>query len=99
MKQTKKVHLVAKKHVVRYLKGALDYGLSYVTNHEFSLYGYLNLYWGSSIPNHKSTLTYCFSLGSSMVSWRNMKKSCVALSMTEVEYVASCATCGELVWL
>jgi hypothetical protein len=57
---------------MRYFKGTLDYGFRYVRDHEFGVYGYSNSYWDDNIPDRKSTLTYCFSLGSSMVSWRNM---------------------------
>jgi hypothetical protein len=46
----------------------LHYGLRYVTDHEFGLYGYLDSDWADNIPDRKSTLAYCFSLGSSMVS-------------------------------
>jgi hypothetical protein len=99
MEQPRQVHLVATKHVMRYLKGTLDYGLRYVTDHEFRLYGYLDSDWASNIPDRKSTSEYCFSLSSSMVSWSSKKQSCVALSTTEVEYVATCATCREVVWL
>jgi hypothetical protein len=99
MEQPRQVHLVAAKHVIRYLKGTLDYGLRYVTDHEFGLYGYSDSDWADSIPDRKSTSTYCFSLGSSMVSWSSMKQSCVALSMVEVEYVATCVACREAVWL
>jgi hypothetical protein len=42
MEQPRQVHLVAAKYVIRYLKGTLDYGLRYVTDHEFGLYGYSN---------------------------------------------------------
>jgi hypothetical protein len=58
---------------MRYLKGTLDYGLRYVTNDEFGLYGYSDLDWANIIPNWKSTSTYFFSLGSSMVSWSSRK--------------------------
>jgi hypothetical protein len=34
------VHLVVEKHVMRYLKGTLDYGLYYTGDHDFRLYGY-----------------------------------------------------------
>ena len=91
--------MVTKKHVIRYLKGTLDYGLMYVTNHEFGLYGYSYSNWAKNILDQKSTSTYCFSLGSSMVSWSSRKQSCVALSMAEAEYVAACAACREAVWL
>jgi hypothetical protein len=91
--------LVTTKHVIRYLKGTLDYGLRYVKDHEFGLYGHLYLDWVDSIPDWKSNLTYCFSLGSSVVSWRSMKKSFVALSADEDEYVETCAVCRQAVWL
>jgi hypothetical protein len=34
------VHLVAAKHVMRYLKGTLDFGLCYNGDHDFRLVGY-----------------------------------------------------------
>jgi hypothetical protein len=84
---------------MRYLKGTLDYVLRYVTDHEFSLYGYSYSNWSDSIPNQKSTSTYWFSLGSSMVSWSDKKNFCVALNMNEVEYVAACGASHEAMWL
>jgi hypothetical protein len=99
MEHPKQVHLVTAKHVIRYLKGTLDYGIKYVIDHEFGLYGYSDSDWVGNILDRKSTSAYCFNIGSSMVSWSNRKKSCVALSMVEVEYVVACATCREAVWL
>ena len=34
-----------------------------------------------------------------MISWFSRKQSCVALSIAEVEYVATCLASCELVWL
>jgi hypothetical protein len=34
------VHRVVAKHVMRYLKGTLDYGLCYTGDYDFRLYGY-----------------------------------------------------------
>ena len=34
-----------------------------------------------------------------MISWFSRKQSCVALSTTEVEYVAACLTSCEVVWI
>jgi hypothetical protein len=34
-----------------------------------------------------------------MVSWSNKKKSCVALSTDESQYVVACETCREVLWL
>ena len=38
------VHLVAAKHVMRYLKGTIDFGLYYDGRREYRLYGYTNAY-------------------------------------------------------
>jgi hypothetical protein len=38
------VHLIVAKHVMRYLKGTLDYGLSYDGDHDFRLSGYTDSY-------------------------------------------------------
>ena len=43
------VHLIAAKHVLRYLKGTIDYGLRYVAEYEFGLVGYTDLDWASSV--------------------------------------------------
>jgi len=75
--------LVASKHVMMYLKGTLDYGLRYVTKHEFGLYRYSDSDWARSILDQKSTSTYCFSLGSSMVSWSSRKQLCVTINTIE----------------
>jgi hypothetical protein len=40
MVDPKHVHLIAVKHVMRYLKGKMDYGIKYVANSEISLLGY-----------------------------------------------------------
>jgi hypothetical protein len=38
----RRVHLVDAKHVMRYLKVTIDYGLSYDGNHNFTLGGYID---------------------------------------------------------
>jgi hypothetical protein len=84
---------------MRYRKGTLDYGLRYVKYHEFGFYGYSDSDWTNNILDQKSTSTYCFSLGSNMVSWINMKELCVELSTDEAEYLVACETSREVVWL
>ena len=81
------VHLVATKHVMRNLKGTIEFGLYYDGNHDYRLYGYTNVDWAGSISDKKSTSGRCFSLGSIMSSWFSKKKSSVSLSMAKVEYI------------
>jgi hypothetical protein len=77
------VHLAAAKHVMRYLKGTLDYGLSYDGDHNFTLSGYTDSDWAGSVSDMKSTSGCCFSLGSAMISWQSKKQSSIALSTAE----------------
>jgi hypothetical protein len=77
------VHLVVAKHVMRYLKGTLYYGLCYIEDHDYILYGYTNSYWAGSTSERKSTSRCCFSLGSAMTSWKIQKQSNISLSKVE----------------
>jgi hypothetical protein len=67
------VHLIAAKHVMRYLKGTLDCGLSYNGDHDFTFSGYTDSYWVGSVSDRKSTSGCCFSLASAMISWQSRK--------------------------
>ena len=42
------VHLIAAKHVLRYLRGTVDYGLKYDVNKKINLEGYVDLDWVGS---------------------------------------------------
>jgi hypothetical protein len=99
MVEPRHVHLITKKHVMRYLKGTIDYGLRYISDREIRLQGYIDLDWAGSVTDRKSTSRCCFSLGSAVISWLSRKQTCVALNSTEAEYVAAYSACGEAVWL
>ena len=93
------VHLIATKHILRYLRGTIDYGLKYDVNQKINLEGYVDSDWAGSAINRKSTSGCCFSMGSGVISWFSRKQSCVALSITEVEYFVACLSSCEAVWL
>jgi hypothetical protein len=61
--EPRRVHLVVAKHVMRYLKGTLDCGLSYNGDHDFRLSGYTDLDWVGSVSDRNNTSGCCFSLG------------------------------------
>ena len=63
------VHLIATKHILRYLKGTVDYGLKYKANQKINLEGYVDLDWEGSSIDRKSTSGCCFSMGSGVISW------------------------------
>ena len=82
------VHLIAAKHILRYLRDTIDYGLKYDANQKINLEGYVDSDWVGSAIDRKSTSGCDFSMGSGVISWFSRKQSYVALSTTEVEYVA-----------
>ena len=68
----KKTHLVAEKHILRYLNGTIGYGLKY-TKTKLNLRGYTHSDWEGNSKNCKSTSGCCFTLGSTMISWFSQK--------------------------
>jgi len=94
-------HWVAAKHVLRYLKGTLDYSLCYRKNESvLRLEGYSDADWASS-TDRRSISGYCFTLteGGPLISWKSRKQATVALSSCEAEYIALAATVQEGIYL
>jgi hypothetical protein len=62
-------------------------------------YGYANVEWAGSPVDQKSTSRYCFSLGSTMISWSSRKHGSIAQSTSEAEYIAASDAGKEAIWL
>jgi hypothetical protein len=86
-------HWIVAKHVLRYIRGTLNYGLRYTTSNNIQLHGFTDSDWAGSAEDRRSTSGMCFSLGSAMISWGSRKQKSVALSTTEAEYIAACEAC------
>ena len=99
MVEPRRAHWVAAKHVLRYLKGTVEYGLKYTKGNEIQLSGFTDADWAGSTADRKSNSGYCFSLGSGMTSWCSRKQKFVALSSAEAEYMATSTTSCEAIWL
>ena len=90
MCEPRNFHLIAAKHILRYVRGTLKYGLKFSCTNDLQLHGLFDLDWVGCIIDRKSTTSFYFSLGSDMISWCSMKQKCVAQSTSEVEYVVAC---------
>jgi hypothetical protein len=97
--EPRRVHLVAAKHVMRYLKGTIDYGFNYDGDHNFTLSGYTDANWEGSVSDRKRTSRCCFNLGSVRILWQSRKQYSIALSIVEAEYIDACSTSCEAIWL
>ena len=96
-----KSHWTAVKHVLRYLKGTLEYELCYrKCKDNLTLKGYSNADWADS-SDRRSTSGYCFSLNNigPPISWKSKKQSTVALSSCEAEYIALALAVQESFYL
>jgi hypothetical protein len=97
--EPKRVHVIVAKHVMRYLKGTLDFDLCYNGDHGFILVGYTDSDWAGSVSDRKSTSGCCLCLGLGMTSWQSRKQSSIALNMAKEEYIATCSTSCKAIWL
>jgi hypothetical protein len=103
-----RTHMLAAKHVLRYLGGtrllALSLGTSSVAVPE-SLRGYMQSMgcsdadWASDALDRKSISGYSFYFQGSLVSWSAVKQKSIALSSTEAEYYAMAHAFKEALWL
>lgn len=99
MQNPSQVHFGAAKRVLRYVQGTLKYDISFKSCFYSKLIGYTDSDWASSIDDMKSTLDYCFNLGSRIFSWGSKKQGSVAQSTVEAEYVATANVVNQAIWL
>jgi hypothetical protein len=99
MSEPRQTCWIAVKHVLRYLRGTVRYGLRYDSSVDLSLHGYADADWARSTVDRKSTYGCFFTLGYVMVSWCSRKHSFVALSTAKVEYIALSVAVHEAVYL
>ncbi|GJV02369.1 putative ribonuclease H-like domain-containing protein, partial [Tanacetum coccineum] len=92
-------HLHAVKRIFRYLKGQPKLGLWYPKDSPFDLEAYSDSDYAGASLDRKSTTGGCQFLGSKLISWQCKKKTIVANSTTEAEYVAASSCCGQVLWI
>jgi hypothetical protein len=92
----KEVHLWAGKRIMRYLVYTPKFGLGYPKGSTFDLIGYSDADYAGCKIDRKSTSGTCQFLGRSLVSWASKKQNSVALSTSEVKYIAVGHCCAQL---
>ena len=89
MSNPSKQHWVGVKHILRYIRGTLNFGLKFsADDKEPLIYEYSDADWAGDIETRRSTSGYVFQIGNSTISWCSRKQSSVAKSSTEAEYIA-----------
>lgn len=99
MQTPSKVHFGAAKRILRYIAGTNDYGVSYESNLNSRLYGFIDSDWTSSLDNRNNVSANAFTLGSSVITWSSKKQPIAALLTTEAEYIAATSAACQAIWL
>lgn len=95
-------HWKAVKHLFRYLKGTLDYKLTYSPSPSPSselFLTYTDADHAGNPDTGRSTSGYLVKMGTGAISWQSRLQSIVALSTTEAEYVAATTAGQEILFL
>ncbi|GJX75210.1 zinc finger, CCHC-type containing protein [Tanacetum coccineum] len=91
-------HWQAITRVFKYLKGTMNYGLSYM-GYPSVLEGYSDASWINHVEDSSSTSGWVFLLGGGAISWASKKQTCITGSTMESEFVALAAAGKEAEWL
>ena len=86
------------KWILRYLHGTVDMRLCFGGDKP-TLVGYLDSDMAGDIDSRRSTLGYLIKFAGRVVNWQSKLQKCVALSTTEVEFIAIIEACKELLWV
>jgi hypothetical protein len=91
------------KGVFRYLCGTTSYGLCYQArpglDKVLDIHGFVDVDWAGDLDHKISTSGYVFNLFGGAISWMRKRQVVVALSTTEVEYMAATHASKEAIWL
>lgn len=94
-------HTQALGRVMRYLKGTIDYGITYTGTGPIdsppTLIGFSDADWASSY-DRKSITGYTFMACGGAISWQSKKQRIPALSTVEAEYMATTHASKEAIW-
>lgn len=89
----------ATKLILRYIKGTLHFGITFLKTRNINLYAFCDADWGGCPDTRRSTSGYCVFLGSNCISWASKKQPMVSRSSTEAEYRAMATATAELTWI
>lgn len=81
-------HWLAAVHAVRYLVSTRSKELVLGGKQQIVLTGFSDSSWADCPDSSRSTMGYCFSLGSGAISWASRKQKLVTNSSTDAEYIA-----------
>jgi hypothetical protein len=94
-------HWRAVQHLLAYLKGTLDYKITYRRGAPSGIrpVGWVDADYAGDLDTRRSTSGEVFMMSGGPVSWSSKKQATVALSTTEAEYVALTRSSKQATWM
>ena len=83
-----KEHQQAVKRIFKYLNGTIDIGLVYHGNTYCALAGYSDSNFAIHLDAKRSMFGHVFTIGNSLINWKETLQLTVALSIIEAQYMA-----------
>ncbi|KAD6453893.1 hypothetical protein E3N88_08599 [Mikania micrantha] len=99
MQSPKESHYAAVKHILRYLKNTIDYGIKYHGGGDGKLIGYSDSSFGSDLDDRRGTTGMAFYFSGNLITWCSQKQKTVALSSCEAEFMAATSAACQALWL
>ena len=104
MANPRKAHWQALKWILRYIKGSIGKSLVYgevegYQENTFVIEGFVDYDFAGCLDTRKSLTSYVFTAFGTAISWKASLQKVVALSTTEVEYIALTEAIKEALWL
>ena len=91
-------HWLAIRRVLRYLKGTINYGITY-SGEPPILEGYSDASWITNEEDNSSTSGWVFVYGGGAISWASKKQMVIADSTMSAEFIALASAANEAEWL
>ena len=94
-----KSHWNALKHVMSYIKGMLNYGITYEGGGNLNPIRYVDSDYAGCKDSQKLTERNVFIVAGGPVSWECKQQGTVALSTVEAEYMGFTCAATQAIWL
>nr|GFA62550.1 hypothetical protein [Tanacetum cinerariifolium] len=96
-----KLHWVAVKHILKYLRITRDMFLMYggKPDTKLDVIGFYDASWHCDIDDTKSQTGYVFVINGGKVDWKSKKQTTIAMHLVQAEYIAASEAAMEAVWI
>nr|GEW49766.1 ribonuclease H-like domain-containing protein [Tanacetum cinerariifolium] len=99
MHNSREPHFVARKRILRYVRGTVGFSLQLYALATTSLVGYIDVDWAGCPSTRRSTSGYCVFLGDNLLYWSFKCQHTLSRFSAEVEYRDVANVVAKTAWL